>query len=148
MNKFYITAAIPYVNGKPHIGHVLEYVQVDVLKRYHKLLGNDVASLSGGDENALKNVQAAEKAGIPIQEFIDENTEAFRQVAIALNAEFDFWQKGSDQEHHFKASQKLWELCDKNGDIYKKSYTGLYCVGCEAFYAREDLNENGECYEH
>lgn len=146
--KFYITAAIPYVNGKPHIGHVLEYVQVDVLKRYHKLLGDDVASLSGGDENALKNVQAAEKAGRPIQEYIDENTEAFRHVAIALNAEFDLWQKGSDQKHHFPASQKLWDLCDKNGDIYKKFYEGLYCVGCETFYTPEELNENGECFEH
>ncbi len=148
MNKFYITAAIPYVNGKPHIGHVLEYVQTDTLKRYHKLLGEESASLSGGDENALKNVQAAEKAGRPLQEYIDENTEAFRQLAVKLNGEFDFWQKGSDQERHFPASQKLWELCAKNGDIYKKSYKGLYCVGCEAFYALEELNEKGECFEH
>lgn len=146
--KFYITAAIPYVNGKPHIGHVLEYVYVDVLKRYHQLLGEEAVSLSGGDENALKNVQAAEQSGKPIQEFIDENTEAFRKLAIALNGEFDFWQKGSDQEHHFISSQKLWQLCDKNGDIYKKSYKGLYCVGCEAFYTADELNENGECYEH
>lgn len=148
MNKFYITAAIPYVNGKPHIGHCEEYVQVDAIKRYHQLLGEDAVSLSGGDENALKNVQAAEKAGRPIQEFIDENTESFRQVAIALNAEFDFWQKGSDKKHHYPASQKLWELCAKNGDIYKKSYEGLYCVGCEAFYTPDELNENGECFEH
>lgn len=148
MKKFYITAAIPYVNAKPHIGHVLEFVQVDVLKRYHKLLGEDSISLSGGDENALKNVQAAEKAGRPLKAFIDENTEAFRQLAIKLNAAFDVWQKGSDQKHHYPASQKLWELCDKNGDIYKKKYAGLYCVGCEQFYEREELNENGECFEH
>jgi len=68
-NKFYITAAIPYVNAKPHIGHALEFTQADVIARYHKLLGEDVLLLSGGDENALKNVQAAEKAGVPIQEF-------------------------------------------------------------------------------
>ena len=61
--KFYITAAIPYVNAKPHIGHVLEFVQTDTVARYHKLLGEEVLALSGGDENALKNVQAAEKAG-------------------------------------------------------------------------------------
>ena len=146
--KFYITAAIPYVNGKPHIGHCEEYVQVDVIKRYHKLLGEEVASLSGGDENALKNVQAAEKAGVELQKFIDENTEAFRKVAIALNAKFDYWQKGSDQKHHFPSSQKLWEFCNKKGDIYKKAYEGLYCVGCETFYTPEELNENGECYEH
>ncbi len=146
MKKFYITAAIPYVNGKPHIGHCEEYVQVDAIKRYHQLLGEDAVSLSGGDENALKNVQAAEKAGIELQKFIDENTESFRQVAIALNAEFDYWQKGSDQKTHFPSSQKLWELCSK--DIYKKCYEGLYCVGCEAFYTAEELNENGECCEH
>ncbi len=145
--KFYVTAAIPYVNAKPHIGHVLEFIQVDVLKRYHhQLLEEDAVSLSGGDENALKNVQAAEKAGRPIKEFIDENTEAFRQVAIKLDAEFTYWQKGSDQKTHFPSSQDLWRRCEK--DIYKKLYNGLYCVGCEAFYSPEELNENGECYEH
>ena len=148
MNKFYITAAIPYVNGKPHIGHCLEYVQVSAIANYHRLLGEDTATLSGGDENALKNVQAAEKAGRPLQQFIDENTESFRQIAIKLNSKFDYWQKGSNQKTHFPSSQKLWELCDKNGDIYKKSYKGLYCVGCETFYTTEELNENGECYEH
>ena len=148
MAKFYITAAIPYVNARPHLGHVLEFVQVDALKRYHALLGKETLSLSGGDENALKNVQAAEKSGKPLKEFIDENTEAFRQLAIALNGEFDVWQKSSDVNHHFSSSQKLWELCAKNGDIYRKSYKGLYCVGCEAFYTPEDLNERGECSEH
>jgi len=146
MNKFYITAAIPYVNAKPHIGHALEFIQVDALKRYHQTLGQESLSLSGGDENALKNVRAAEKTGQPFKKFIDENTEAFRQLAIKLNAEFDIWQKGSDQKHHFPSSQKLWGLCSK--DIYKKAYKGLYCVGCESFYNLEDLNENGECFEH
>ena len=144
--KFYITAAIPYVNAKPHIGHVLEFVQVDTVKRYHELLDEDAVSLSGGDENALKNVQAAEKVGRPIREFVDENTESFRQLAIKLNAEFSYWQKGSDQKTHFPSSQKLWNLCIK--DIYKKSYKGLYCVGCETFYTPDELNENGECFEH
>lgn len=144
--KFYITAAIPYVNAKPHIGHALEFVQTDTIARYHKLLGEDVASLSGGDENALKNVQAAEAAKTPIQKFVDTNTELFRQLAVGLNAEFTFWQKGSDQAHHYPAVQKLWNLCKK--DIYKKKYEGLYCVGCEAFYTPDELNEKGECFEH
>lgn len=146
--KFYITAAIPYVNAKPHVGHALEFVQTNTIARYHQLLGEDSVSLSGGDENALKNVQAAEKANTPVQEFVDQNTELFRQLAIKLHAEFDIWQKGSDQEHHFPSSQKLWELCNQNGDIYKKKYEGLYCVGCEQFYTAEELNEKGECYEH
>ena len=128
--KFYITCAIPYVNAAPHIGHALEFVQGDAIARYHRLLGEEVTLLSGGDENALKNVQAAEKAGVPVQKFIDDNTTKFLDLTRALGCQFDVWQKGSDQTHHFPASQKLWELCNKNGDIYKKSYEGLYCVGC------------------
>lgn len=148
--KFYITCAIPYVNSVPHVGHGLEFVQGDVIARYQRLLlGNkNVTLLSGGDENALKNVQAAEKAGIPVQEFIDDNNIKFQQLTQALGCQFDIWQKGSDTDHHFPASQKLWNLCEKAGDIYKKSYEGLYCVGCETFYAPDELNENGECFEH
>jgi len=147
-NKFYITCAIPYVNAAPHIGHALEFVQGDVIARYHRLLGEETTLLSGGDENALKNVQAAEKADIPVQQFIDENNVKFLQLTKALGCQFDIWQKGSDTQHHFPASQKLWELCDKAGDIYKKAYEGLYCVGCETFYEPEELNEQGECLEH
>jgi len=146
--KFYITAAIPYVNAAPHIGHALEFVQADTLARYHKLLGEKVLLLSGGDENALKNVQAAEKSGEEVQEFVDKNTEKFLDLTKKLNCQFDIWQKGSDKKTHFPSSQKLWALCDKNGDIYKKKYTGLYCVGCEIFYTKDELNEKGECYEH
>lgn len=146
--KYYITCAIPYVNAAPHIGHALEFVQGDTIARYHRLLGEDVTLLSGGDENALKNVQAAEKAGVPLQQFIDDNTQKFLDLTKALGCQFDIWQKGSDQKHHYPASQKLWKLCENSGDIYKKSYEGLYCVGCETFYEKEELNENGECFEH
>lgn len=148
MTKFYITCAIPYVNAAPHIGHALEFVQGDVVARYHRLLGDEVLLLSGGDENALKNVQAAEAAGVPIQEFVDRNTQQFFDLTKALDCQFDIWQKGSDQKHHFPSSQKLWELCAAAGDIYKKTYEGLYCVGCEAFYTPKELDENGECPEH
>lgn len=148
MNKFYITSAIPYVNAKPHIGHALEFVQADTIARFHRVSGDEVLLLSGGDENALKNVQAAETAGKPIQDFIDSNNQTFYDLTKALHAQYDIWQKGSDHERHYPASQKLWELCNKNGDIYKKSYKGLYCVGCETFYTKNELNENGECFEH
>jgi len=146
MTKFYVTCAIPYTNSRPHVGHALEFVQGDTIARYHRLLGEDVILLSGGDENALKNVQAAEAAEEPVQEFVDKNNQLFVELTKNLNCEFDIWQKGSDQEKHFKSSQKLWELC--KDDIYQKEYEGLYCVGCEAFYSPEDLNENGECFEH
>ena len=146
--KYYITGAIPYTNSRPHVGHALEFVQGDTIARYHKLLGEDVVLLSGGDENALKNVQAAEKEGEPIQEFVDKNNKLFVELTKNLNCDFDIWQKGSDQVNHFKSSQKLWELCDKNGDIYQKEYGGLYCVGCETFYTTDELNSDGECFEH
>lgn len=145
-NKFYITTAIPYVNAAPHVGHALEFVQADAIARIHRLLGDNTRLLSGGDENALKNVQAAEKAGIPLQEFIDQNSSLFEELAKKLNVQFDVFQKGSDNEHHYPASQKLWRLCEH--DIYKKSYEGLYCVGCEQYYTEDELNEQGECFEH
>ena len=145
--KFYITTAIPYVNAPPHIGHALEFVQADVIARFHKQNGEKVLFLSGSDENALKNVRAAEKAGVPLQQFIDENAKLFLELAKKLNIRFDIFQKGSGKDH-YASSQKLWSLCDKAGDIYKKAYEGLYCVGCEAFYTKEELNASGECFEH
>ena len=147
-NKFYITTAIPYVNAKPHIGHALEFVQGDVIARFHRLLGEEALLLSGSDENALKNVQAAEILGEEVQSFIDKNAQFFKDLADKLDVKFDVFQKGSDQKTHFPSSQKLWQLCDQNGDIYKKTYKGLYCLGCEAFYTPEELNPEGECYEH
>src|SRR3989344_8783045 len=147
MRKFFITNAIPYVNAQPHIGHALEFIQSDVITRYHKLKGDNTLLLCGGDENALKNVQAAEDAGENIQNFVDKNAKLFENLAEKLNVRFDIFQKGSSEKHH-KSSQKLWELCLKNNDIYKKSYKGLYCVGCETFYTNDQLDEQGECFEH
>ena len=148
MDKYYIHSAIPYVNAAPHIGHAQEFVYSDAIRRYQKLLGKNVAYLCGADENALKIVQAAEKAGMDPQKFCDLHSQEFLDVAEKLNVHFDFWQRGTDKKHHYPSSQKLWELCAKNGDIYKKSYEGLYCVGCESFCTTDELNENGECFEH
>lgn len=147
MNKFYITTAIPYVNAKPHVGHALEFVQADTITRYHKLLGNKTLLLSGGDENALKNVQAAENTNQEVQAFVDTNSKLFEDLAEKLNVKFDVFQKGSAKDHYL-SSQELWKKCAESGDIYKKEYSGLYCVGCELFYEKEELNENGECFEH
>lgn len=145
MNKFYITAAIPYVNAAPHIGHAFEFVQADTIARYHKVLGDNTLLLSGADENALKNVQAAEKEKITVQELVNKNSKLFEDLAKKLNINFDVFQRGSNPQH-YSSSQKLWNLCQK--DIYKKTYTGLYCVGCEQFYEKEELNDQGECFEH
>jgi methionyl-tRNA synthetase len=148
MKKFYVTTAIPYVNAKPHIGHALEFVQADTIARFHKQKGYQTLLLSGGDENALKNLQAAEKAGYEVQKFIDINAKLFENLAASLDVNFDVFQKGSNKQTHFPSSQKLWLLCEKKGDIYKKSYEGLYCIGCEAFYTADELDPNGECFEH
>jgi len=147
MNKFYLTTAIPYVNGKPHIGHALEYFQADTVRRYHDLKGEETLLLSGADENALKNVQAAEKEGTPIKEFLDRNSEVFRKAYERLGVKLDIFQRGSDEKKHYPGVQKLWLLCEKAGDIYKKSYTGLYCVGCESFKTEKEL-VNGLCPDH
>ncbi|MEM4230694.1 MAG: methionine--tRNA ligase [Candidatus Pacearchaeota archaeon] len=147
MSKFYITNAIPYVNAKPHIGHALEFIQSDVIARYHRQIGDEVLLLCGSDENALKNVQAAEAEKISVQELVDRNSKLFEELAVKLNVQFDIFQRGSDPKHH-KSSQELWNLCFKNDDIYKKRYTGLYCVGCELFYEKSELDEKGECLEH
>ena len=146
--KFYITTAIPYVNDRPHVGHALEFVQADVLARYHRARGEEVRVLSGADENALKNVQAAERAGIPVRDFIEANARLFADLALRLNVHFDVFQRGSDTAHHYPSSQELWKRCAAAGDIYKKSYAGLYCLGCEAFYTPEELTPDGECREH
>ena len=145
MSKFYITNAIPYVNAPPHIGHALEFIQSDTIARYHRLLGEDVALSCGADENSLKNVQAAEAEGIEVQKLVDKNTKLFFDLWEKLGTRFDRISRGSDPQHII-SSQKLWNLCTK--DIYKKTYEGLYCIGCEQFYEKEELNAQGECFEH
>ncbi|PIZ96270.1 MAG: methionine--tRNA ligase [Candidatus Magasanikbacteria bacterium CG_4_10_14_0_2_um_filter_33_14] len=144
-NKYYISTAIPYVNGKPHIGHALEYIQTDAVARYQRLLGKDVFFLSGTDENSLKNVQAAEKAGKDVQEFVDEYYKGFYNFKDYLNISFDDFIR-TTEERHFKGAKKLWQSF-KSEDLEKRKYKGLYCVGCEAFYKEEDL-EDGKCPDH
>jgi len=140
----YITTTIPYVNGDPHIGHVLEYVQADAFARYQRLLGNDVYFSAGTDENSLKNVLAAEDAGKPVAAFVQEKAERFMAFKDAYAVSYDAFIR-TTEAHHFTGAQKLWQLCEK--DIYKKTYSGLYCVGCEAFYTEDEL-VNGLCPEH
>ena len=101
MKKFYLTTAIPYVNSKPHIGHALEYVQADVIARYHQSLGDDVYLVSGADENALKNVQAAEKAGMDVQKFLDQNSEGFKKFYQDLGVKLHAFRRGTDKTLHW-----------------------------------------------
>ncbi len=144
--KFYITAAIPYVNAAPHIGHTLEFVQADVMARYHELLGEEVIFLSGADENAQKNVQAAKENNTTPKKWCDINSQKFFNLKELLNLTNNFvFQRATDKKHHH-ASQKLWQLCKKE-DIEPRKYKGLYCVGCEEFKTNKDLIK-GRCPEH
>ncbi len=145
--QYSLTTAIPYVNAKPHIGHVLEWFQADTIARYQRLLGKEVSFTSGADENSLKNVQAAEKAGVTSQAWLDEYAKIFEDAYRFFNISLTGFRRGSDQKLHWPGVQKLWEMCDLAGDIYKKTYTGLYCVGCESFYTPDELVD-GKCPEH
>lgn len=144
---WYITTAIPYVNGRPHIGFALEIVLTDAAARFARLRGRDVRFLTGTDENSLKSVQAAEKEGITTQAFVERNAGTFYQLKNLLHLSFDDFIRTSTDPRHIAGVQKLWQACVASGDIYKKVYGGLYCVGCEEFYAEEELI-NGLCPEH
>ncbi|MCF6276496.1 MAG: methionine--tRNA ligase [Candidatus Magasanikbacteria bacterium] len=145
MKNFYISTSIPYVNGEPHIGHSLEFIQADVVARYNRLLGKDVFFVSGTDENSLKNVQSANKDGKDVKDFVDEYSQKFQDLVKDLDISVDDFIR-TTEDRHFKGAQKLWETLNKD-DIYKKKYKGLYCVGCEAFYNEDEL-EDGKCPEH
>src|SRR3989338_6633183 len=145
MNKYFISTAIPYVNADPHIGFALELIQADVLARHNRQVGDQVFFVTGTDENALKNIQAAEKAGEDVKEFVDERARTFKKLTEALNISNDDFMR-TTEERHIRGAQKFWQAC-KSEDIYKKSYKGLYCVGCEEFKTQKDLIE-GVCPEH
>jgi methionyl-tRNA synthetase len=146
MNKpFFITTAIDYVNAAPHVGHAVEKVLTDVVARYHRLNGDETYFLTGSDENSLKNVQAAEKAGRPVTEFVAENAETFKNLAGSLDLSFDQFIR-TTEPRHFEGAQKMWNAFKKE-DLYRKKYSGLYCVGCEEFKMEKDLIE-GLCPDH
>ncbi|MFH0942751.1 MAG: methionine--tRNA ligase [Candidatus Beckwithbacteria bacterium] len=146
-DKFYVTAAIPYVNGFPHLGHSLEFIQTDVIRRWQKLEGKQVFCVSGSDENGQKILEAAKEEKLESQELADKNTQAFIKHAEQLGVEFDVWRRATDKKYHWPGVIELWNRCVKNGDIYKKKYQGLYCVGCEQFYTKDELVK-GKCPEH
>ncbi|MFC1710297.1 methionine--tRNA ligase [Patescibacteria group bacterium] len=146
-NKYYLTTAIPYINAKPHIGHALEYVIADAIHRYQEEIGYDVRFISGADENALKNVQAAETSNTKLPVFLDKYSKIFSDFYKLLNVDLDEYRRGTDKKNHWPGVQKIWELAYKNGDIYKKKYKGLYCIGCASFKTKKDLVD-GKCPNH
>ena len=145
--RFYVTTAIPYVNGDPHLGHALELVQADVLARHRRLRGDDVRFLTGTDDNALKNVDAALAAGLRVPEFVEAKAQRFADLAEPLQLSNDDFIRTSTDPRHRPGVERLWRLCAEAGDLYERHYEGLYCSGCEAFVAAGDLDD-GRCIEH
>lgn len=143
MENKLITTAIDYVNGAPHLGHALEKIYADVYAR-HLRKNNNVYFLTGTDENSLKNVRSAEKEGISVKELVDRNSLRFQKMKEFLDLSYNDFIRTTEKRHTLGA-QKLWKACEK--DIYKKTYKGLYCVGCEEYYKEEDLIE-GCCPIH
>lgn len=147
-DSFYITTAIDYVNGVPHIGHALEKVQADVIARYERLKDRDVFFVTGTDEHGAKIARAAERAGTTPKEFVDANAAAFEAMDKALTISYDRFIRTSDQKAHWPAAVKIWKALEAKGDLYKKTYEGLYCVGHEAFVTPKDLTKEGICEIH
>ena len=144
---YFISTSIPYVNAEPHVGHALEFAQTDAYARFQRTQGKDVFFLTGSDENALKNVQAAEVLGLTTRDLVDQNVVAFQQALDVLDASNDDFIRTSVDERHFAGVDRLWKAVEASGDIYKQHYTGLYCVGCETFYNRDELID-GKCPVH
>jgi methionyl-tRNA synthetase len=135
--KFYITTAISYPNGKPHIGHAYELIATDALARFQRLDGKDVFFLTGTDEHGIKMLQTARKEGISPRELADRNAEQFMRMAAALGASNDDFIRTTEERHH-RASQAIWMAMAASGDIYKGGYAGWYSVRDEAYYGEEE----------
>lgn len=145
--KFYITTSIPYANAAPHIGHILDPLIADVLARYHRIKGDDVRFLVGTDEHGAKIVRTAEGADKTSQELVDENSRAYKEMHTLLTISWDDFIRTSDRDRHWPGAQKMWRALLMSGDVYKRQYRGLYCVGHEAFVTEKDLI-NGKCQDH
>ena len=145
--RFYVTTAIPYVNGHPHLGFALECVQADVLARHRRLRNEQVRFLSGTGDNSLKNVEAAEAAGVPIADFVNAKAEKFAALREPLELSYDDFIRTSADPRHRPGAERLWRACAVNGDRYERYYEGLYCTGCEAFVDPDEL-VGGLCPEH
>ena len=145
-NKSYITTTLPYVNAKPHIGFALEMVQADIIARYRRLLGDEVFFNTGTDEHGIKIYRKAQEEGKDPQKYADEYAAKFDGLKKALNLSYNSFIRTTDS-HHIEAAQEFWKLCDKNGDIEKKTYKIRYCVGCELEKTDSELI-NGSCPIH
>jgi methionyl-tRNA synthetase len=139
MARFYITTSIMYTNGAPHIGFALELVQADAIARWRRMHGDEVHFLTGTDEHGTKIMRSAQEAGEPTKEFVDRITGQVGELCTRLDISNSDFIRTTDRVRHWPGAQKLWQTLAENGDIYKKSYEGNYCVGHEAFIKQSEL---------
>ncbi len=141
--KYYITTAIAYTSGKPHIGNSYEIVMADAIARFKKLEGRDVWFQTGTDEHGQKIEEKAAAAGITPKEFVDKVAGQIRDICDSLNVRYDRFIRTTDEDHE-KQVQKIFKKMYEKGDIYKGSYEGLYCTPCESFWTESQLVD-GKC---
>lgn len=146
MKKRYITTAIPYMNGSPHIGHAMDYCLADVCARYYRMLGDEVRFQAGTDEHGGKIFRKAEDAGISAQEYVDNNVRQLKDFIAKLDISYTDFVRTTDADHEERA-QEIWrKLADH---IYLAKYDGWYCTGCERFVTQKEYDENdGMCPDH
>jgi len=135
---FYITTAISYVNGAPHLGHAYESILTDVMARFKRLAGHEVMFLTGTDEHGEKVAKTAEENGVEAPEFADQNAASFKSMAAFLNISNDDFIR-TTEERHYKASQALWKTLEERGEIYLGKYEGWYSVREEGYFTKDEL---------
>jgi methionyl-tRNA synthetase len=146
MSNFYITTSIPYVNGEPHLGHAMEFIQADVVARYIRQLGTPVIFSAGTDEHGGKIAEKADELKLSPQQFADQMSQKFVELLKALNISNDRFIRTTDPEHE-KRAQIIWQKLESY--IYKNSYEGWYCTGDEAFFTEATVKANkGICPNH
>ena len=141
MTKRYITTAIPYMNGSPHIGHAMDYCLADVCARYYKLQGDEVRLQAGTDEHGSKIWQKAIEKGVSVQEFVDMQADEFVGFIGELGVEYTDFVRTTDTEHE-KRVQEIWRKLSDH--IYMASYEGWYCTGCERFITEKNTQKMAE----
>src|SRR5690349_4147656 len=144
--RFYQTTAIDYPNSRPHIGTAFEKIGADVQARYRRMEGYDVRFLMGNDENTIKVARRAAEVGQSPKAYCDEMARQFQEVWRALEISYDDFIQTSEPRHHTGCQKFIQKVFD-NGHIYKGSYEGLYCNGCESFKTEKDLVD-GKCPDH
>ena len=145
--KFFITTAIAYMNWAPHAGHALEIIQADALARMYRFLWYDVVFQTGSDDHGMKNRNTAKEKGLEVRDFIAQNLQLFKSLYENLEVSYDIFLSTSDEQMHYPGAKLMRERLVAAGDIYKKSYEGLYCEWCESMKLEKDLID-GKCPDH